>query len=325
MPTLRTNDLSEFVRVIDEEYGGNLNAPGVAERFYPMELEFSTKVNQNLDPFSIEYYNNQLRLYEEIAGRALDQWSGELHPVDVASLAVAANPLGITNAGHVSEHVRALAAMLKLSDLGETPQILDMGAGHGLSSELFAFCGCQVSAVDIDPELTKLSNQRSAARSLKIKRYNLNYDDLSMLPEDRYEAAFFFQSLHHSLRPWELIRDLHSKLVSGGLIAFTGEPIDAPHWKHWGLRMDQESIYVARKFGWFESGWSHEFIRQCFSINGYALTFFSGGHGGGEIAIASADATKVQAAETRAAAMGLTVRFPVCSGLPGSPATLHCN
>ena len=34
-------------------------------------------------------------------------------------------------------------------------------------------------------------------------------------------------------------------------------------WPSWGLRVDQESLYCTRKFGWFESGWTDTFIMSC--------------------------------------------------------------
>ncbi len=181
-----------------------------------------------------------------------------------------------------------------------------MGAGHGLAAEIYAFAGCQVTAVDIDPLLSEMSRRRAAARFLPINRVLLNYDDLSVLPEGRFEAAFFFQSLHHCLRPWDLIARLKTKLTDGGIIAFGGEPIQTLWWRHWGLRLDAESLFVARARGWCEMGWSRNFIRSCFERSGFHLIFFSGGIDGNEIGIATADAAKLDAVRATAARIGLS-------------------
>ncbi len=310
MPQMNAAELGEFVRVVDEEFGGDLNASGVAERFYPLQFRAETAVDQSLDPFSQAYYDQQLALYREIAGRDLNQWDGELHPVDVDALIGAPNPLGIFIPSFIGEHVRAISTMLGVADLGPNPHVLDLGSGHGLSSEVLAFSGCRVHAIDIDPELGELSQRRAAVRSLPIERSLLSYDDLSTLSDNTYAAAFFFQSFHHCLRPWALIAELKRTLEPGGVIAFTGEPIQSSVWQNWGLRLDQESLYVARKYGWFESGWSHEFIRSCFTRNGFALHFVSGGHGGGEIAVASADPVRIAQCLGKAAALGLIERYP---------------
>ncbi|MET3725070.1 methyltransferase domain-containing protein [Sphingomonas trueperi] len=309
MSEMNSEKLGEFVRIIDEEYAGNLGAPGVSERFYPIDFKFKTSVDQSLNPFSPEYYDQQLALYREIAGRELNQWDGELHPVDVPSLVSAPNPLGLGLPNFVSEHVRAISTMLGVADLPSSPFVLDLGAGHGLSSEILAFCGCIVRAIDIDPALGELSQLRATARSLPIQRSILSYDDITTVPNGGYKAAFFFQSLHHCLKPWRLIADLSTKLEPNGVIAFTGEPIQAG-WRNWGLRLDQESLYVARKYGWFESGWSHEFIRACFMRNGYTLHFVSGGHGGGEIGFAALDPAKAALCLAKARSMGLVERYP---------------
>ena len=309
MPEMNAEQLAEFVRIVDTEYAGDLCATGVAARFYPIDFKYSTRVDQDLNPFSPEYYDQQLALYREIAGRELNQWDGELHPVDVASLVNAPNPLGLGLPNFIGEHVRAISTMLGVADLSPSPFVLDLGAGHGLSSEILAFSGCIVRAIDIDPALGELSRLRAAARGLPIERSILSYDDISSIPDGGYKAAFFFQSLHHCLKPWKLIADLKEKLESQGVIAFTGEPIQAG-WKNWGLRQDQESLYVARKYGWFESGWSHDFIRACFTRNGYTLHFVSGGHGGGEIGFASLEPGKAQQSLAKAQGMGLVVRYP---------------
>jgi len=305
MPVLTSRSLAAFINDVDDNFQGNLNHPKVVERYYPMEFKYSTYIDQELDPFSPQYFDQQIALYREITQRELDQWTGELHPVDVPSLVMTANPLGLRNVAFIAEHVRAISSMLTFCNLSDSPKILDLGAGHGLSSEVLAFCGCTVHAVDIDPKLSELSDLRAARRGLDIRRSVLSYDDLSSIEPNTYNAAFFFQSFHHSLKPWVLIETLKSKLVEGGVIAFTGEPIQA-FWRNWGLRLDQESLYVARKFGWFESGWSHEFLRKCFQRSGFHLKFLNGGHGGGHVGIASTNASVVTESIATARRLGFT-------------------
>lgn len=308
MATLHANDLDDFIEMVDRDYAGDLGRPELAAAYYPLDFKFDTIVDQDLDPFSAEYFDHQLALYSEISGRQLNQSEGELHPVDIASLLESSNPLGVSNVPFTAEHVRAISSMLALAGLEASAEVLDMGAGHGVSSEVLAFCGARVHAVDIDPALGELSRLRAKARSLPIRRSVLNYDDLSALETGHYDAAFFFQSLHHCLRPWELVGSLDRRLKADGVIAFTGEPIGSV-WRHWGIRLDQESVYVARKMGWFESGWSHQFIRSCFERNGYTLLFFGGGHGGGDIGVAARNTERLARCSTVAASLGYEERI----------------
>ncbi len=62
-------------------------------------------------------------------------------------------------------------------------------------------------------------------RKLDVVRSTLNFDDLSPIPAKTYAAAYFFQPLHHCLRPWDLIGQLGEKLTDDGVIAFAGEPL----------------------------------------------------------------------------------------------------
>jgi 2-polyprenyl-3-methyl-5-hydroxy-6-metoxy-1,4-benzoquinol methylase len=242
MPRVHTSELSQFVddvKSVNEDFTN----PWLAEKYLPIEIAFDTVVDQNLSPYSEEYFQDQLDLYQEISGRALSQQDGELHPVDVAALLNTPNPIGIFNVDHMAEDVRALSTMLALSSLGQEAEILDMGAGHGVSSEIYAFAGCKVHAIDIDPALGELSRRRSEARGFGITRTNLNFDDAGVLDDGKYDAAFFFQSFHHCLRPWDLVATLKSKLKPDGVIGFTGEPVQNAVWKNWGLRLDHVSLF----------------------------------------------------------------------------------
>jgi 2-polyprenyl-3-methyl-5-hydroxy-6-metoxy-1,4-benzoquinol methylase len=286
MKRIHTTELQSFVNQVDNEYGGDLNHPELL-KIYPLVLDYDTHVNEDLDAFSDEYYYQQINLYEEISDRKLSQESGELHPVDIERLSIAPNPLGVNNSSVIAEHMIRISEMLNICNLGISPKVLDMGAGHGLSSELYAYAGAEVHAIDIDPQLGRLASDRAISRRLNIKRTTLNFDDISGFNEFDFDAAFFYQSLHHCLKPWVLISKLKEKLKANAVIGFAGEPLHSPHWRAWGLRLDHESLYVAKKFGWFESGWSAEFITECFSRNNYHLHFYNGKHLGHEIGVAS--------------------------------------
>ncbi|MGZ4976598.1 MAG: class I SAM-dependent methyltransferase [Methylobacter sp.] len=305
MKTISTEMLETYVKFVDSEAGGNLKSAKVAEKFFPLNLTYKTVVDETLSPFSDEYYQAQVTLYEEISSKKLDQWSGELHPVNIPGLLNCPNPLGINDVKHISENVRALTSMLSISSLGVDAEVLDLGAGHGLSSEVYAFCGCRVHSIDIDPGLCDLAMQRAQARSLRVTRSVMNFDSLVSVKNNFYDAAFFFQSLHHCLRPWELIAELKTKLSETGIIGFCGEPVQNNWWKHWGIRLDPESIYVARKYGWFESGWSSAFIIECFKRNGLELALLQGGHRGGFIGITSKDKATLSNILVKAAELGM--------------------
>jgi len=301
---LHTSHLSEYVAAVAAAKG-DFDDDALKERYIPFDLDYDTKVDTLLDPFSDEYFQQQIALYTEIAGRFLNQASGELHPMNIEPLIGSANPLGSRDVASTGEQVRVISTMLAMACLKSEPRVLDMGAGQGLSSEIYAFSGCRVHAIDIDPVLGELSRRRAADRGLDILRSTMNFDDIVQLEEAAYEAAFFYQSLHHCLKPWELIKALSTKIREDGVIVFSGEPIQTHWWPHWGVRLDHVSLFVARGHGWFESGFSHGFLSNCFARNGFRLDFFRGGQDGGEIGIATQSPERREEVLQRAKLLGL--------------------
>ena len=287
MPVYKPEDLPELVKEIDRAGGDAFHQS--LSHLHPFKLEYESIIDESLCPFSPEYFAQQIQLYEEISNRKLSQETNELHPqYNIADYIDAPNPLGIVDINNSGEQVRGLATMVSVCGvcgLSNSPKILDLGAGHGLASELFAYLGCKVHSVDIDPELSKLARIRADYKKLNIYRHTQNFEDLSNLESD-FDAAFFYQSLHHCLKPWEIIAEVKQKLnPQRRIIAFSAEPINY-FWKHWGVKLDIESVFVARKFGWFESGWSREFLEQCFKKNGMQLKLFTGGYAQSHIGIA---------------------------------------
>ncbi len=80
----------------------------------------------------------------------------------------------------------------------------------------------------------------------------------------------YYECLHHAVRPWIALRAAYERLKPGGRVILAGEPVN-DHWKSWGLRVDNLSVYCIRKFGWFESGWSVPFITGCLQRSGFAI------------------------------------------------------
>jgi SAM-dependent methyltransferase len=319
----------EFVDHVDRNCSENLLDPSLDQ--WKKDLDEMGKsqliplVDQELDPFSPEYFREQLEVYTAISGRPLDQSSGELHPIDIRSLIGAANAYGVDDTTFVAEHTRTVASMLSIAALGKAPRVLDLGAGNGVSSEILASCGADVTALDIDPVLAELARARAAARGLKINRVVANYDDIKTAvgTDNRFSAAFFSHSFHHCLRPWTLLADLRETLTEDGIVLFGGEPVQSLWWKSWGIRLDYESLYVASKFGWFESGWSESFLAEMFRRCEMHFVLVNGGHAGGAIGLAAFDKKRFDAIVARASTLGFqsAKSSTFHSGFGGPPMT----
>lgn len=279
----QSDALDDFVAECDAL--GGIASPACRAATKGFRYHPKTAVDVTLDPFSDAYFAQQCAVYAEIAGRDIDQDTGEITPLDVDARVATANPYGERNIAFISKHCRTVLTALMVANVPPGARILDLGAGWGLSSEMMAYCGAEVTAVDINPGFIDLINRRTARSGLPIRTVQGNFDTVE--PGAGFDMAFFYECLHHALRPLETLTRVAGFLGPKGRIVFAGEPVNTIWWPHWGMRLDAESIYVMRKHGWFESGWSAEFICECLRRAGFAPVMLPGlGIDGNDICVA---------------------------------------
>ena len=264
------SDLDRFVAECDRL--GGPEHPDAVRAMQNFSLTFETQIDKSLDPFSDEYFEQQLALYTEISDRSLEPTKGELTPVDPVKHSKGANPFLSSNITVIANHVRTISTVMTVANLPAAARVLDLGCGWGLSSEIMAFCGATIDAVDINPPFVELVNLRAAPRNYDIKARHGEFDSLQA--DGTYDLILFYECLHHASKPWELIERVKSFLSPTGKIAFAGEPINELWWPHWGIRLDYLSVYCIRKYGWFESGWSEAFIQTCFRRAGLDVVVY---------------------------------------------------
>ncbi|MCI4589699.1 class I SAM-dependent methyltransferase [Sphingobium sp. BYY-5] len=267
---LRAPDLDEFVSLSDR-FGG----PGAAEcnqYWHDFSYEPTVFVDQELDPFSDEYYAAQIGLYNELSNREFEQAKNELGDIDTAAHISAANPYNHDSPSGLAVHLERLARALKFARPPLGGKMLDMGCGWGLSSEIAAYSGLDVTSIDINPQFVNLINQRAAAGSRRISAHQSSFDSFSA--DEQYDVIQFYECFHHAAKPWELIQRMAAHLKPEGKIVLSGEPVNQNWWKNWGLRLDALSVYCIRKFGWFESGWSQPFLLDAFQRSGLDVEVF---------------------------------------------------
>lgn len=256
----KTSGLDAFVAAVDAVGGlGTLEAKSILADF---TLAFDTSIDLTLDPYSEAYVACQIALYEEISGRQLNQSTNELTQFNIDDYAAAANPYCWRDPSALVMHHLRIGTAIRRAALEREPAILDLGAGWGLTSEFMAMLGGDVVAIDINPDFIALINRRASRLGLPLRALVGTFDDFSV--PQRFDLAFFYEALHHAVRPWDVIARCSRHLKVDGRIAFAAEPIQEIWWPSWGLRLDAVSVYCIRKFGWFESGWSHTFVIDMF-------------------------------------------------------------
>jgi 2-polyprenyl-3-methyl-5-hydroxy-6-metoxy-1,4-benzoquinol methylase len=256
-------DLHKFIDAIDYLGGwGSPKAKLLIDRFRFHKYQ----INEELDPFSDEYMQEQLKFYELLTGYLPDQNKTELTKFNIENHIHSANPYAHHSAHIAAMHSSRLSLVINQSCLGINSRVLDMGCGWGFSSELMAYLGLDVVGIDINPLFCDLINRRAAARDLSIIAKQGTFEDIPI--KDYFDAVLYYECLHHAIRPWVALQKSYERLNDGGKLLLAGEPVNSM-WKNWGLRLDAESLYVIKKFGWFESGWSMDFIEKCILMVGY--------------------------------------------------------
>ena len=258
--------LDYFVSETDRR--GGVRSPDTVSFWRTWQFSHATFINEELDPFSEEYVKQQLDLYREISGREIDQTINEAVSFEMDDHVASVNPYAHLPADEIGMHISRLSYALMNSKLGAGETLLDLGCGWGLSSELFAYAGLQVTALDINPEFVNLVNTRARQKNLAIEAVQGSFENV---PPGPFDAVAYYECLHHAVRPWEALGNAARVLRPGGKLLIAGEPINN-YWENWGLRQDPLSIYCIRKFGWFESGWSLNFLQRCIERSGFQLS-----------------------------------------------------
>jgi SAM-dependent methyltransferase len=264
--SVSAQNLDEFIAKVDAL--GGIASPEALAYMADFKFQYGTVIDESLDPFGEEYFRQQCALYSEVSGRSIDQETGEIYQIDVDYHAGGINPYRTSDLAFMTRHVRAVATAMMIAQLPPEAEVLDVGSGWGLSSEIIAYCGGKVTSVDISPLFVDLVDRRSRRLGLPITATQGNFDHFNV--GGQFDAAFFYECLHHALRPWIVVENVGRHLKPGGKIIFAGEPI-FDQWCNWGIRLDAVSVYCIRKFGWFESGWSKSFIKSAFNKAGFDL------------------------------------------------------
>jgi 2-polyprenyl-3-methyl-5-hydroxy-6-metoxy-1,4-benzoquinol methylase len=275
--------LDAFVRETDD--AGGPESPGGVNLWNDFHYQATVQVDQTLDPYSDLYWQQQVQLYREITGREINQSANEVTHFELEDHVRSANSYASNDPARMALHYCRLSKLVKWASLPPNARVLDLGCGWGLSSEFFALLGCRVTAVDINERFVELIRRRSNRFNFGIEVIHSDFDSLDL--DKQFDVVIFYESLHHALRPWDLLQKVSSWLAVDGKIALAGEPIQSIWWHNWGLRLDPVSVYCMRKFGWFESGWSKEFIVESLNRCGLITEYKDSDPEVGPIIIAS--------------------------------------
>ncbi len=118
-------------------------------------------------------------------------------------------------------HLLNLGVLLSL--LPAPPaRLLDLGVGTGWTSVLLARRGFDVVGIDIAPDMVALAHQQfPESDELALRFETHDYERLDF--RDEFDAAIFYDALHHAEDELEALAGAHRALKSGG-VCLTVEP-----------------------------------------------------------------------------------------------------
>jgi len=253
------------MREVDNAY--LISHDSAYDLFKSTEIEYPKFKFNN--PLSDEFRNDILSIYKKISGKSSYRPINEESYFDVDAAIFNPYPYQTKSVERVALYHQLLAKLMSMIELDPGDSILDMGCGWGTTSLEFAQIGFNVTSLDINKYFCHLVKKR--AQLLKIKNLDIINEDFLWIEKTnkKFDAIVFFECFHHCWEFERLLTSMHRVLKPKGKIYFAAEPITNIFPLPWTLRMDGESLYVIKKFGWLELGFRTDFFSNLLNQTGW--------------------------------------------------------
>lgn len=231
-------------------------------------FRMETGPDSGVDPFSSLYRDQQMDLYNKIAGRQYALTS-EATPFDLEQAIRAPFPYSTGSCQTTGDHFVLMGEFLRHMRLPRGARVLEFGPGWGNLTLALAALGYQVTCVDIESRFCELIRCRAERQGLSLDVVNADFSWAGRVTNP-FDAVIFFECFHHSADHLALLRDLHAAVRPGGRVYLGAEPILSDFPIPWGLRVDGQSLWSVRKFGWMELGFQDDYFRRALTATGWA-------------------------------------------------------
>lgn len=220
------------------------------------------------DPFSQEYADRIMDIYRRVSGKDRYDIQHERSRLNVDEATLRPFPFYTKSLALASTHYSLIGQLFGMMDCPEGSDILEFGFGWGHTTLSLAMLGHNVTAVDIEGDFCELVRRR--AEMFKVDVDVVNSDFLWVeTTEKKFDAVVFFECFHHCWDFRRLLNSLHRVMKPGGKIYFGAEPINEQFTIPWGVRLDGEALFVARRSGWMELGFHSSFFAELLADTGW--------------------------------------------------------
>jgi SAM-dependent methyltransferase len=227
------------------------------------------------DDGSIEYARAQADMYQYLSGKDphdLNQGDREHEAVRDRHCAGSLDEMSSA----MAERQQTVAGqIIQAMNLPPGSEIVELGAGCGDVTQQLAHAGYSVTAVEINPSYAERIRSRTEQSGRNVRILNQDMLDFVRTSSDEYDAALFVASFHHCMHHVELLKHLSKRIAPDGILCFADEPVflaENPFLPYsWGVRLDGQSLYFMRRYGWLELGFQGSYLRRVLSQLGWKM------------------------------------------------------
>lgn len=266
MRVLRTLDELDAV-LVELEAAAAASDDELRRHFATFRMEFPLELPA--DPDSPAWRAAQMRLYEWLHGKPYAV-TNEVSAFDVDAAVRRPFPYLTQSADTVGHQLIAIGHVVRTLGLRAGQSVLEFGPGWGNTTIALARMGCQVTAVDVEPNFLALIDRRAAMKGLEIETIRGDFA-LAGTIDRRFDAVLFFECFHHCAEHQALVAALDRIVAPGGKVVFAAEPILDEFPIAWGLRLDGESLWAIRRNGWLELGFQDTYFRGLMDRHGWRV------------------------------------------------------
>jgi len=227
------------------------------------------------DDRSVEYARTQADLYQHLSGKDphdLNQCNSEF---EAGRDRHCSGSQDETSSAMAGRHSIMAGQIIRAMNLPPASRILELGAGCGDVTQQLAHAGYRVTAVEINRSYAERIRSRMQQSGRDVRIINQDMLDFVRNSSGEYDAALFVASFHHCLKHVELLRYLSERITPEGILCFADEPVflaENPFLPYsWGIRLDGQSLYFTRRYGWLELGFQSSYLRRVLSQLGWKM------------------------------------------------------
>jgi SAM-dependent methyltransferase len=227
------------------------------------------------DEGSVEYASKQVDLYQYLSGKNKHDLNRRDSEPEAEGNRKCSGLQDETSSATDGRHLTLARQIIRDMNLPPSSRIVELGAGCGDVTRELAEAGYRVTAVEVNRSYAeRMQSQMKQSRG-NVRIINQDMLDFVRNSSEEFDAALFVASFHHCLEHVELLRHLSERIAREGILCFADEPVflaENPFLPYpWGIRLDGQSLYFMRRYGWLELGFQDAYLRRVLSQLGWKM------------------------------------------------------